>query len=116
MKILDDTKPWATLMIGLLVVIVAAVGGAVVLFGDEGALSFEAYLSTIKDFAIAVGILGVGRGIVSYGKNVGAAKSLSDTELALSMPANDSWRLEEDWLEDVQPEPARQPTREPIEG
>lgn len=43
--------------------IVAVVGGALVLFGEAGSLSFEEYLDNLTKFALAVGILGAGRAI-----------------------------------------------------
>jgi hypothetical protein len=96
MKILNDSVPWATIMTAGLVLIAAAAGAGVVIWGDPGALSFEQYLDLLKNFAIAVGILGIGRGIVSYGKNAAAAKTLSDESLIESGPIEDAWR-NEDW-------------------
>ncbi len=57
-----DKLPWATIMLGLLVAIVAVGGLLAMLLGD--ALSFEEYARVLGEFAIAVGLLGVGRGIL----------------------------------------------------
>lgn len=57
--------PWATFCTVALAFLVAVVGGAVVVFGDPGALSFESYTDTLSKFAIGVGLLGVGRGVRS---------------------------------------------------
>ena len=54
----------ATILMAVIVVIVAGVGGAVVIWGD-GALSFAEYVDTLKNLAIGVGVLGVGRGIMA---------------------------------------------------
>ncbi len=69
---ISDSIPWATLMIGILVGIAAIAGGVVVIVNSD-ALSFQQYLDLLKNFAIAVGILGVGRGIVSHGKSTAEA-------------------------------------------
>jgi len=89
---LSDNVPWATVMIGGLVLISAGVGGAVVIWGDDGALTFEKYLDLLKNFAIAVGILGVGRGIVAHGKKTAEAAMLDDNALLAAGPAGDDWR------------------------
>ena len=60
--------PWATATMVVLVFIAAVVGGAVVIWGPSGALTFAQYLNALRDFAIAVGILAVGRGIRASGK------------------------------------------------
>ena len=88
----SNAVPWATLMIGALVLIAAGVGGAVVIWGHDGALSFDKYLDLLKNFALAVGILGVGRGIVSYGRSAAEASKLSDTSLLSTGPPTDEWR------------------------
>lgn len=54
---------WATVLLGALVVIAACVGGGVVIWGPPGALSFQEYLNDLKGFAVAVGVLGIGRGV-----------------------------------------------------
>jgi hypothetical protein len=115
MKVLNDSIPWATLMTVLLVLIAAVAGAGVVIWGDPGALSFEKYLDLLKNFAIAVGVLGIGRGITSFGKTTAAAKMLSDESLVSSGPIEDAWR-EEDWPADegtvvggTRPRPADQP-------
>jgi hypothetical protein len=96
MKTLSDSAPWATIMTAGLVLIAAVAGAGVVIWGDPGALSFQEYLDMLKNFAIAVGVLGIGRGIVSYGRNTATATMLSDESLTTSGPLEDAWR-EEDW-------------------
>lgn len=60
--------PWATAMTVIVTVIVALVGGGVVLWGDPGALSFEKYVEILTGLGVANGVLGVGRGIRANGK------------------------------------------------
>lgn len=59
--------PWTTAIIAVIALIVVVVGGAVVIWGD-GALSYEDYLDNLVKFGVAVGLLGVGRGIRSGAK------------------------------------------------
>ncbi len=80
MKFLNDSMPWATIMTAILVSI-AAIAGAVVVIRNPNSLSFQQYLDILKSFAIAVGIVGIGRGIASYGKQTAAATMLSDPNL-----------------------------------
>jgi hypothetical protein len=80
MKFLNDSMPWATIMTAILVAI-AAIAGAVVVIRNPDSLSFQQYLDILKSFAIAVGIVGIGRGIASYGKQTAAATMLSDPNL-----------------------------------
>ncbi len=91
MKFLNDSMPWATIMMGALVAI-AAVAGAVVVIVHPSALNFQQYLDILKNFAIAVGIVGVGRGIASYGKQTKSAALLGDASPIpqLSAPAVDT--------------------------
>lgn len=60
--------PWATALLFVIALIVVAVGGAVVIWGPSGALSFQQYLDDLKNFGIAIGLLGVGRGVRSGAK------------------------------------------------
>lgn len=62
---MTNNKPWATIITGALVLIVAVVGGLVVLIGDDGALTFTNYIQAIVGLAVACGLLGVGRGIAA---------------------------------------------------
>jgi hypothetical protein len=87
---LTDTKPWATIALLSLVVIVAGVGGAVVIWGNPGVLSFERYIDLLKSFAIAIGILGVGRGIASYGRSQAQASATATPDLLEAMPLDES--------------------------
>ena len=80
MKFLNDSMPWATIMMAVLVGI-AAIAGAVVVIVHPSSLQFQQYLDILKNFAIAVGIVGVGRGIASYGKQTKSAALLGDAGL-----------------------------------
>jgi hypothetical protein len=91
MPLPSDKLPWATIMLGVLVAI-AAIAGAVVVVVHGESLSFEKYLDLLKNFAIAVGILGVGRGIVAAGKSHAEAKTLDDQSLLAAVPSADEWR------------------------
>lgn len=64
MKI-NDALPWATIFLCTITLVYAVVGGAVVLWGDPGALSFEKYGELLLGFAGALGLLGIGRGIAA---------------------------------------------------
>ena len=86
MKFLNDSMPWATIMTAILVAI-AAIAGAVVVIHNPNSLSFQQYLDILKNFAIAVGIVGIGRGIASYGKQNAAATLLKDQSLVQPTPA-----------------------------
>jgi hypothetical protein len=88
---LNDRLPWATIMLGILVGI-AAIAGAVVVIVHGESLSFEKYLDLLKNFAIAVGILGVGRGIVAHGTATAQASTLNDSSLLDTGPQTDEWR------------------------
>lgn len=44
-------------------VIAAVVGGAVVIWGEPGALSFQDYLVAMAGFVAGLGLVGIGRGI-----------------------------------------------------
>jgi heme A synthase len=74
--------PWATFGVIGLTAIIALVGGAVVIWGHNGALSFNDYINAMWKFALAAGLLGVGRGVKSGLENGAAASSkLSDVSL-----------------------------------
>lgn len=62
---MKEEFPWATVCMVILLLIAAVVGGAVVIWGDNGALSFEQYLNDLGRFAIGLGLLGIGRGVSS---------------------------------------------------
>jgi hypothetical protein len=61
--VLTKSISWATITLITLVAIAAIVGGAVVIWGPSGALSFQQYLDDLEKFAVAVGLLGIGRGV-----------------------------------------------------
>lgn len=67
MKI-NNSLPWATIFLCTLTLFYALVGGAVVLWGDPGALSFKEYGELLVVFAGALGLLGIGRGIAASKK------------------------------------------------
>ena len=57
----------ATVLTVALVLIAALTGAYVVLFGDQrgaDALAFADYLDALSKFAIGVGLLGIGRGVM----------------------------------------------------
>lgn len=60
--------PWATVTIVLLTLVAALTGAAVVIWGDPGTLSFESYLKYMGEYALALGLLGIGRGIRANGR------------------------------------------------
>lgn len=64
MKLKDwvNENPMTTLMY-IVFVLVAVVGGALVLFDSAGTLSYEDYLDNLTKFALAIGILGAGKAI-----------------------------------------------------
>jgi len=55
--------PWATACIVFLTVLAGITGAAVVIWGKPGALQFADYLKYMGEYAIALGVLGIGRGI-----------------------------------------------------
>jgi type III secretory pathway component EscV len=65
-----DKLPWGTILGGIIVVIVAGVGGAVTIIKPE-TLSFSAYVSSLSDLAVGVGLVTVGRGVTKAGKHIG---------------------------------------------
>jgi len=65
---LDPEFPWATVTVITITLIVAIAGAIVVIFGKDGALTFDQYLEALSKFIIGVGILGVGRGIRRTGR------------------------------------------------
>lgn len=85
----NKALPWATIGLWALTVIVAVVGGAVVIWGKNGALSFDEYVKALAAFALAHGILGVGRGINSGLTNHAAIQgALNDEQLLTDMPTS----------------------------
>lgn len=61
-----DGAPWMTIAMLVIALIVVGVGGVSVLTNH---LSYELYLKTLKDFALGVGLLGVGRGLAARKPN-----------------------------------------------
>jgi len=60
--------PWFTLLFVWLMFIATLVGGAVVIWGDPGVLSFDAYLDHLQKFALALAAGGAGKGLFEIGK------------------------------------------------
>lgn len=58
-----------TLVLLLLVVIVALAGGVIVVVQPK-TLTFPQYLDKMKEFAVALGLLGIGRGLPAAAKLV----------------------------------------------
>lgn len=74
--------PWATIGVLGLTGVIAVVGGAVVIWGHPGALSFDSYVNAMWKFALAAGVLGVGRGVKAGLENSSASSTqLSDVSL-----------------------------------
>jgi hypothetical protein len=82
----DDVPavPWATIGVWLLTLIAAIVGGVVVIWGDPGALSFEDYIEILGGFAVAHGLLGIGRGINANGEGAGGCEHTYATQLYIA--------------------------------
>jgi len=65
-----DKLPWATLIGGIIVLIVAVIGGIITIVNPE-TLSFSDYVSSLSDLAVGVGLVAVGRGVTKAGKHIG---------------------------------------------
>jgi hypothetical protein len=72
MKVFDKWGPATVLVVGL--VLIAAAGGAVAV--AVGKYSYPQYLDDLKTFAIASGLLGVGRGVMTGLRDAGNAITL----------------------------------------
>lgn len=57
--------PWATFCVVVLTLMAAVVGGIVVILGN---LSFSDYLNQLSRFVLAVGLIGIGRGLGANAK------------------------------------------------
>jgi hypothetical protein len=57
---LNDKTPWMTIAVLMIAIIIVGVGGVAVITDH---LTFELYLKNLREFAIAIGIVAVGRGI-----------------------------------------------------
>jgi hypothetical protein len=64
-----DKLPWGTMLGGLIVLLVAGVGGVIVIGWPE-TLSFQEYVNALSDLAVGVGLVTVGRGVAKAGKHV----------------------------------------------
>jgi hypothetical protein len=65
-----DKLPWGTILGGIIVLIVAGIGGVITIAEPE-TLSFSDYVSSLSDLAIGVGLVAVGRGVTKAGKHIG---------------------------------------------
>ncbi len=70
-----DAKPVMTILMVAVALIVVGVGGVKVIVDADG-YSFAAYLDDLKTFAIGVGALGIGRGLLGGLSNLGVAVNL----------------------------------------
>ncbi len=62
-----DQANAATIMVGIVLVIVAGVGGVITII-EPKTLSFKDYVDALEKIIIGIGILGVGRGLASAGR------------------------------------------------
>ena len=60
--------PWITMLLVWFGFIASVVGGAVVIWGDPGVLSFDQYLDHLQKFALALAAGGAGKGLFEIGK------------------------------------------------
>jgi choline-glycine betaine transporter len=65
-----EQLPWATLFAGLLLIIVAVIGGVVVIV-EPKTLSFGDYSNDLSKLAVGIGLVAVGRGVTAAGKHIG---------------------------------------------
>lgn len=63
-SVLSDERPWMTICVVAIVLIVTIVGGIVVITNPQ-TLSFDQYVTVLTGLAIGSGLLGIGRGIAS---------------------------------------------------
>jgi flagellar biosynthesis component FlhA len=63
-----DKLPWGTIFGGLIVLIVAVVGG-IVAAAYPGTLAFDDYVSSLGELAVGVGLVTVGRGVTKAAKH-----------------------------------------------
>jgi hypothetical protein len=64
-----DKLPWGTILGGLIVLVVAGVGGVITII-EPSTLSFSDYVSALADLAVGVGLVTVGRGVTKAGKHI----------------------------------------------
>lgn len=76
-----DFNEWGpvTVLLVILTVLVAIVGGLITIIQPE-TLSFEELLNDLQKFALALGVLGVGRGIKAAGDQRALKADLYDTK------------------------------------
>jgi hypothetical protein len=64
----NDKAPWATIFVGIVLVVVAGVGGIVVIAGDG--LTFSDYVKALSDLAVGLGLVAIGRGVTKAGAHI----------------------------------------------
>jgi hypothetical protein len=69
-----DTAPAATVMVAIVVVLVAGVGGVITII-EPKTLSFKEYVDALEKLIVGIGILGVGRGLAVAGRRAGTAET-----------------------------------------
>ena len=62
-----DNANAATIMVGIVLVIVAGIGGVITIV-EPSTLSFKDYVDALEKIIIGIGILGVGRGLAAAGR------------------------------------------------
>jgi hypothetical protein len=62
-----DTSNAATFMVGIVLAIVAGIGGVITIV-EPSTLSFKDYVDALEKLIVGVGILGVGRGLAAAGR------------------------------------------------
>jgi hypothetical protein len=62
-----DTANAATFMVGIVLVLVAGVGGVITIV-EPSTLNFRDYVDALEKLIVGIGILGVGRGLASAGR------------------------------------------------
>lgn len=65
-----DKLPWATIAAAAIVLVVALIGGIVVIANPD-TLPFGDYVDALSDLAVGVGLVAVGRGVTKAGKHIG---------------------------------------------
>lgn len=61
---LNDSFPWMTFAILIIAIIVVIIGGIAVITNN---LQFQTYLDDLEKFAVGVGLVGIGRGVLKNG-------------------------------------------------
>jgi hypothetical protein len=70
-----DDNPVTAAMFALLF-LVAGVGGVLIIFDQAGSMSYEDYTNILTKMALALGLLGIGKGVKTGLENHAVLKSL----------------------------------------